>query len=125
MLDLDLLAGRRRVGAVVNLTLIGVANAAAILTLSTFTAMVGIKTFKIKRLKIRNNGAGDTWVHIGTGAGGTFVNAIPPLRSISNTTDDYDEFDLPQVELSATITAYPVAVGGGSFDVQVEAEEIG
>lgn len=117
--------GKRRAGAVTNLAAAGVAAAVAIFTRSTAGGMVGTKTLKIKRLKIRNNGAGNTWVHIGTGTGGTFVDAVPALYSISNTTDDYQEFDLPEVELNATITAYPEAVGAGSFDVQVEVDEIG
>lgn len=122
---LDLLAGKRRAGAVVNLALAGAANAVALFTISTFASMVGVKTLVITRLKIRNNGAGNTWVHIGTGVGAAFINAIPPLWSISNTTDDYAEGDLPLIELAATITYYPDAVGAGNFDVQIEVEERG
>lgn len=123
---LDLLAGRRRIGAVVNLAAAGVANAAPILTLSTFAQMLGTKTLKIKRLKVRSNGVGaDTWLHVGTGAGGTYAEGITPLRIINNTTQDFAEGDLPQRELAATITAYPDAVGAGSLDVQIEAEECG
>lgn len=122
----ELARGKRRTSAVVNLAVAGIANAANIMVISAFAAMVGTKTFIIKRLKIRNNAAGNGFFHIGTGVGvGVFVDAIPPLWSISNTTNDYDENDLPQVELAATITAYPDAVGGGSFDVQVEVEEVG
>lgn len=120
---IDLLAGRRRQGAVTNLAAAGAANAAAILTLSTFAGMVGTKKLVLKRLKVRNNGCGDTWLHIGTGVGGAFVDGIPALRVISDTTDDFMEHDLPQVEFTATITAYPDAVAAGSMDVQVEVEE--
>jgi hypothetical protein len=122
----ELLAGRRRVSAVVNVAVAGIANAQNILVISTFGSMIGTKTFVIKRLKIRNNNAGNGFVHIGTGVGaGVFVEAIPPLWTIANTTDDYDENDLPQIELAATITFYPDAIGAGSFDVQVEVEERG
>jgi hypothetical protein len=125
---LDLLQGRRRQGAVVNLALALAANAQPIFVISTFAAMIGTKLLKIKRLKIRNNATGiNTFVHIGTGVGGVgvgFIDAIPPLWSINNTTDDYDENDLPQVQLAATITAYPDAVGAGTFDVQIEIEEV-
>ena len=126
MTTADLLAGRRRVGAVVANTGFGVANAVVIFTRSTFAAMLGNKTLKIKRLKIQSNNPGaDTWVHIGTGAGGTFADAIPPLRLINNTTDDYAEGDLPQVEFNANITAYPEAGAAASVNFQVEVEEIG
>ena len=123
---LELLTGRRRQSAVVNIPTALIANSVVVLTLSTFAGMVGAKTFKLKRLKIRNNNAGNTWVHIGTGMGaGAFVDRIPALWSISNSTDDYQEGDLPAIEVLATITAYVGAVGAGSFDVQVEVEEIG
>ena len=126
---LDLLAGRRRVGAVVPNTGAVVANAVAIFTQSTFAGMLGHKTMKIKRLKIQSLAVGaDTWVHIGTGVGGVgvgFVDAIPPLRLVNNTTDDYAEGDLPQVEFNADITAYPDAGAAGTVNVQVEIEEIG
>ena len=122
---LDLLQGRRRVGAVTNLALAAAANAVAIFTISAFAGMVGTKQLKIKRLKIRSNNVGaDTWVNVGTGVGGAFTPAIPALRLINNTTDDYDEFDLPETQLAATITAYPDAVGGGSVDIQIEVEEV-
>ena len=122
---LELLQGVRRAGAVVNLAAAAVANATAIITLSTTANMQGVKSFRIKRLKIRNNNAGNTWVHIGTGAAGTYVPGIPALFSVANTTDDYVEGDLPAVNFTATITAYPDAVGAGSFDIQAEVEEQG
>ena len=122
----DLLAGRRQVGAVVVNTGFGTANAVTIFTQSTFAGMLGHKTFKIKRLKVQSNAVGaDTWVHIGTGVGGTFVDAIPALRLVNNTTDDYAEGDLPQVEFNANMTAYPEAGAGGTVNFQVEVEEIG
>ena len=122
---LDLLQGRRRVGAVVNLAAPGgAATAVAILTRSTFAGMVGTKNLILKRLKLRNNGAPNTWVHIGTGVGAG-VDAIPPLYSVSNTPDDYAEGDLPQVEITAAaIVAWTDAIGVGSVDIQVEAEEV-
>lgn len=119
---LDLLRGRRRVGPMVNLAAAGAATAAVILGLAA--GLNGVQTVKIKRLKIRNNNAGNTFVHIGTGAGAGFVHLIPPLWSISNTTDDYGEYDLLQTETILAVTAYPDAVGAGSFDVQIECEEI-
>ena len=123
---LDLLAGRRRVDAVVANTGLGAANAVVIMTRSTFASMIGNKTLKIKRLKVQSLGVGgDTWVHIGTGVAGAFVDAIPALRLVNNTTDDYAEGDLPQVEFNANITAYPDAGAAGTVNIQIECEEIG
>lgn len=122
---LGLLKGIRRTGAVVNIAAAGVGNLQPLFTVSTFASMVGTKTLRLRRLKIRNNGAGNTWVHIGTGAGAAFVHIIPALYSISNTTDDYMEFDLPRLEVVATINGYVDAVGVGDFDIQVEVEERG
>jgi hypothetical protein len=129
MASLDLLQGKRRAGAVVNIAAAGAGIAVAIMTASTFANMVGLKTFIIKRLKIRNNGCPNTWVHIGTGVGAG-VDRIPALYSVANTTDDYEEGDLPAVEFGSnaalgTIVAWVDAVGGGTFDVQVEVEELG
>lgn len=121
----ELARGIRRVGPVTNLAAAAAANAQVCFTYSTFAAMIGTKTLIIRRIKVRNNGAGNTWVHFGTGTGATFADAIPALWSVSNTTDDYVEGDIPAVELLASITAYPDAVGAGDFDVQVEVEEIG
>lgn len=121
---LDLLKGIRRVGPVTNVNAAGAPNAGTIFTAPI--GGVGIKTMRIRRLKIRNNAGPNTWVHIGTGGGAfAFVEGIPPLYSIANTTDDYDEFDLPSVSFGADITTFADAVGGGSFDVQIEVEEQG
>ena len=120
---LDLMAGKRRISPVVNLAAANVA--VVIVVISNFAGMVGVKTMKIKRIKIRNNNGGNTWVHIGNGIFGAWTDRIPALYSISNTTDDYDEDDLPQVESILTLAAYPEAVGGGSFDVQIEVEDVG
>lgn len=123
---LDLIAGKRRVGAVVNLANPGGnVNGQIIMAISTYAAMIGAKSMVLKRLKVRNNGAGDTWVHIGTGAAGAIVDAIPALRIIGNTTDDYSENDLPQVEFTGNIMSFVDAIVAGSLDVQVEVEERG
>lgn len=123
---LDLLAGRRRVGPVTDLGAAGVANAVVIFTLSTFASMMGAKNVRIKRLKLQSLAVGvDTWVHIGTGVGGAFVAMLPPLRLVNNTTNDYPEDDLPQVEFNANITAYMDNGIAASVVAQVEVEEIG
>ncbi len=124
---LDLLAGRRRVGPVTDLGAAGVANAVTIFTLSTFASMMGAKNVRIKRLKLQSLAVGvDTWVHIGTGLTAlTFVAMLPPLRLVNNTTNDYPEDDLPQVEFNANITAYMDNGIAASVVAQVEVEEIG
>jgi hypothetical protein len=126
---LDLLAGRRRVGPVTELGAAGAANAVVIFTLSTFASMMGAKNVRIKRLKLQSLAVGvDTWVHIGTGVGGVgagFIAMLPPLRLVNNTTNDYPEDDLPQVEFNANITAYMDNGIAASVVAQVEVEEIG
>jgi hypothetical protein len=121
---LDLMVGMRRQGPVTNLAVIGAANAVAVFRVSNYANQLGAKTFKLKRIKIRNNGAGNGVVHFGTGIP-LAVEVIPALYTVNNSTDDYVEGDLPQVELSVDLTAYPDLVGAGSFDVQVEVEEVG
>lgn len=122
---LDLLKGKRRQSLPITMTAL-VANATAVYQVSNFANMLGAKTFRIKRLKIRNNGAGNTWLHIGTGAAGTFVNMMTALYTVNNTTDDYEEADLPDVEFAADMTAYPDAIAAlGTMEVMAEVEEIG
>lgn len=125
-MDIDLLAGKRRQGAVTTINVAANAGAQVIMTLSTFASMVGVKSMIIRRLKVQNNGAGNTWLHIGTGAAGAVVDAMTPLRTLNNTTDDYGEGDLPGVEFTGTLMAYVDAlVAGSSVVVQVEVEERG
>ena len=121
----NLLYGDRRTGASTNIPAAGNANALAVLTQSTFASMVGVKTFILKRIMIRNNGAGNTYVHIGIGAAGTVIDIIPPIYSLANSSDNFVENDLTSMEVLGNIMCYVDAVGAGSFDVQVEAEECG
>ncbi len=119
-----LLTGKRVTGPVTNLALAAVANAAAVYTLGT--AWVGTKSLKVKKVMYRNNAGGQTYLHIGTGAGGTFVDLIDPIVIMNNQSDTLTEIEIAQNEAFATITAYPEAlVAGGSVDVQVEVDEIG
>lgn len=121
----ELIEGRRRAGPMVNLALAGAANALALFTMSAFANMVGARTLIIRKVMIRNNGCGNQFFHIGTGVGAAFVNAMPPIMSINNTTDEMNEGDIPELELLATITGYPAALPAGTFDVQIEVEERG
>ena len=118
----NLLIGVRRAGPRVPFALAGAANAAAVWQVSNVATMLGVKTFKLRKVSGRNNGAGDTWLHIGTGVGGAFVDAIPALRILNNMDFEFGEADLPSTEFTADMTAYPDAAPA---DVQVEIEEIG
>lgn len=123
---LDLRKGFRVAGAVVNIAAAGVANAVAIFQQSNSALQIGTKTFRIKRLKVRNNAGGNLYLHVGTGAGAGFVDRLPPLYIIDTLTADWVELDLPEYDFAADCTAYPATlVAGGSVDVQVEVEEIG
>lgn len=122
-MSVELLQGIRRQGAVVPMVAL-VANAANIFAISAGAGMIGTKTLVIKRLKISNQAGGNTFVHVGTGAAGTFAALLPPLRTLNDTNEDFMEYDLPQVETTLTITAYVDALVG-VIEVQVEVEERG
>lgn len=123
---IDMLKGVRLQGPVTNLAVAAAAAAVPIFQQSTFAQQVGTRSFRLKRIKVRNNAAGNQWLHIGTGVGPAFVDAIPPLRTMNDNNEDFVEADLPDVEFFADMTAYPAALlAGGSLDVQVEIEEIG
>lgn len=105
-------------GAMVNLTLAAAANAAAVYTLPSSANLLGAKTLIIKKVRWNDNGTGGTLLHIGTGVGVAFVDLIPPIRTVSGFDDELEV----EVEASATVTAYPDAVGGSSIDVQITGE---
>jgi hypothetical protein len=122
----DLEKGVRVPGAVVNLALATAANAAVIFIRSAFAQQIGTKSFIPRKLMVRNNAGGALWLALGTGVAGLFANALPPVRVLNNLDGEWQEFDLPSVELFANMTAWPDAlVAGGSVDVQVEVEERG
>ncbi len=124
-MSVDLLKGVPVVGAVVNLAVAGAAAATLVFALAA-SPLYGARTYKLKRIKIRNNVAGNCWIQFGTGVAAAFVNSIPPLYSLNNLNQDFAEGDLPTVIFTATMTAFPATLpGGGSVDVQVEVEEIG
>ena len=122
MVELRLMDGPRLAGPRVPLVLAGVGGALAVWQISTAPTQIGVKTAKLRRVSGRNNAAGTTWLHIGTGVGAGFVDVIPPLRVVNNMDFVYGEEELPPTEFSADMTAYAEAV---PVDVQVEVEEIG
>jgi len=119
-----LLDGVQVTGPVTNLAVAGIAAAAAVYTLGA--NWIGTKSLKIKKIMYRNNAGGQTYLHIGTGAGATFVDLIDPIVILNNMSDTLEEDEIVQREAFATITAYPEAlVALGSVDVQIEVAEIG
>ena len=124
--------GVRLQSPITNLAIAGVANSVVIYQISNWNValggqMVGTKSVRIKRVKMRNNAAGNQVVIIGTGLGAAaFVAILPGLDSMNGLADDFVENDLPQVEAFADIMAYPVALLAlGTIDIQIEVEEIG
>ena len=118
----DLLKGTRLQGPVVVMAAAGIGFAVPIFQVSNYAAQVGTRTFRLKRIKGLNGAGADTIIHIGTGVGGTFLDAIPPLLTINGMNFDFVEDDLPEVEWSADMTCYPVAA---TVTIQVEVVEIG
>jgi len=114
--------GIRVQGPVIVMAAAGMANAVAIYTQSTYAAQIGTKTLRIKRIKGLNGAGANTDVHIGTGVGAAYAgDIIPPLHTFDGLNFDFVEFDLPEVEVGATISAYPVAA---TVTIQIEAEEL-
>lgn len=119
-MDTELKKGVRLQGPVTVLNAAGVAAAVPIFQQSTYANQIGTKTFRLKRIKGLNAALANTLLHIGTGVGGTFVDAIPPLLTMNGLNFDFVEGDIPDVEWSADMTAYPVAA---TVTCQVEVEE--
>jgi len=110
------------IGNWVNMALAGIGNAVPVYQISNLAAMVGVKSYKIKRITILDVGAGGTLVHFGTGAAGAVVDAIPSIRTVNNqnVVMEYDDDNGP--ELAVDLMSYPDAA---TVTVQVEVDEIG
>lgn len=107
-------------GQIVNLAAAGAANAQVVFAIPA-GQLVGTKSLKIHRVNIFNNAAGNTQVLVGTGVGGAFAALLPALDTFNSLFSSYGpEVDLIANETFASITAYPVAVGAGTINVQVE-----
>ena len=116
--------GIRSLGPVVRLAVAGVAAAAVVYTIPVLAGqLVGVKSVRVIRVNLYNNVAGNTQVLIGTGAGALFVALFPALDSINGLQDAYGpETDLVEAESFANITAYPVALAGGSVGIDIRVE---
>ncbi len=113
--------GVRMVGDPIPIVVAANAGALAVVQLSLAALNIGTKTVVLKRLKAWNNGAGNTVIHIGTGAAGAVVDAMPPLFIVTNMNLDLGEADLPEVEFSTDIMVWCVAV---PVTIQIEVEEL-
>ena len=114
--------GVRLQGPVVTLVGAGNAGALPVFQQSTFAGMLGVRTFRIKRVKGLNQAGVNTLVHLGVGAAGAVVDSIPALWTFNTLNFDFAEFDLPEVEFAADLMAWAVAV---PVIIQVEVEELG
>ena len=112
--------GVRLQGPVIDVVGLNLAAAQAIFQQSTFLpAIVGTRTFRIKRIKGLNQVGANTLIHIATAAIG---DIIPPLQTFDGLNFDFVEADLPEVEVNADLLAWVVAA---TVTVQVEVEELG
>lgn len=105
----------------VNLVAIGAAAAVVVFTIPVLAGqLIGTKSVKIRRVNLYNNAAGNTQVLIGIGV--PCVPILPALDSMNGLFDAYGpETGLLEVEAFANITAYPVALAGGtSIDIMLE-----
>ncbi len=121
MLMVNARRGIRLVGDPIPIVVAANAGALAVFQVSNWANQIGAKTVKLKRLTAWNNGAGNTVIHIGTGAAGAVVDVITPLFIVNNLNLDFGEEGLPEVEFSTDIMAWCVAV---PVTILVEVEEI-
>ena len=119
-----LLANREGIkitGPVVPLIAGGVAGALVVFTLPVLAGqLIGVKSAKILKVHLFNNGAGNTWVLLGTGVAGVGIPVLlPAMATMNNLEDIYD--NLPEVESFANITAWAaVLVAPATIDIQLE-----
>lgn len=113
-------------GPIVNLVAAAAANAVVIFTIPILAnQLVGVKSVKIRKVRLFNYAAGNDTVEIGNGVAGAFVALLPPLNTMNGLGDAYTEEELPEVESFADITAFPVLLAAGNIDIQLEVLVIG
>ncbi|GAH71698.1 unnamed protein product [marine sediment metagenome] len=119
--------GVRLQGPVVAITALTVGTAQAIFEQSDYLpAIVGVRTFRIKRIKGLNQAGQDTLLHIGTALAPVLApllgDIIPPLWTFNGLNFDFVEADLPEVEVNTDLLAW---VDAETVIVMVEVEELG
>jgi hypothetical protein len=113
------------VGPVVNMAAAGNANAVAAYRVSNSALQNGVKSFKVKKMMIRDNGTGGTFVNVGIGAAGAVVNVMPTFQTVTAMDNEWTEVEIPDYEFFGDMMVYPNAVGASTLDIQVTVEEIG
>ncbi len=113
--------GIRLVGNPVPIVAAANGGALVVFQVSNWGQQIGAKTVILKRLFAWNNAAGNTVIHIGTGAAGAVVDAMPAIYTITNLNAGWVELEVPEVEFSTDIMAWCVAV---PVTIQVEVEEL-
>lgn len=121
-ISLNARKGVREAGPVTLLIAAGIGGALPVYQQPTFAAMVGTKTLRLKRIKGINLSGGNTTLHIGTGAAGAVVDAMPPLWIFDDLNFDFPEWDIPEIEVNGDLMAWAVAV---PVTLQVEVEILG
>ena len=120
--------GVRLQGGLVTLIGAGANNALPIFQVSNYAGVqMGVRTFRIERIKGLNLAGVNTLIHIGTGllvAG--FVDIMPALFTNNGQNFDFVEGDLPEIEIGVDMTAYAdFAAVLTPVYIQVEIEELG
>ena len=114
----------RVVGAVVNNTGLGNANAVALYQVSNSALQIGTKSFKIRKLFIHDDSVG-TQVHIGIGVAGAVVDVMPTFQTVATMDNEWQEWDIPDYEFFGDAMVWPVAGAAGTLHYQATVEEIG
>ena len=132
---LDVLQARKGVrvqGPLVTLIANGNGGALPIFQVSNagvLLGQIGVRSFRIKRIKGLNAVAppANTLVHIGVGAAGAVVDIMPAIATIAGQNFDFEEADMPEVEISVDLMAWAVATAAApnSVFIIVEVEELG
>jgi len=88
--------------------------------------LIGLKSAKIRKVMLHNNGAGNTTVLLGNGVAGVGVPQIlPAFDSMNNLTASYyADADFPEFESFANIAAWTPAVAG-TISIRLEVAVIG
>lgn len=121
-MDVTLNKGILRTGAVVQIAGVGAVTGFQI---SNFAQMIGTKSYKVRKIMVRNTGAGNVALLVGTGLAGVFVAAMPGFMTVNGLDSEWTEVDIPDVEFAADITLQCPTWVAGTLDCQLTVEEIG